>query len=82
MDVTVEDGRNRGRLGLAVRAPDQLFLFEFKLGRTEGSSVALAQLWQLDYAAKHRHLGVLLHLVSVEFSTATENVEVIECALA
>ena len=82
VEVTVEDSSNRGRLDLAVRAEEHLYLFELKVARAGSSGTAMAQLRQRDYAAKYRHLGVPIHLVGVEFSAETRNVEVFDCALA
>ena len=82
VEVTVEDSSNRGRLDLAVRAEDHLYLFELKLARAGSSGTAMAQLRQRDYAAKYRHLGVPIHLVGVEFNPEARNVEVFDCALA
>ena len=82
VDVTVEDSSNRGRLDLAVRAGSHMYLFEFKAWQENRSGAALEQLKERDYAAKYRHLGLPIHLVGVEFSSQTRNVEVFESALA
>ena len=82
VEVTVEDSSNRGRLDLAVRAEEHLYLFELKVARAGSSGTAMAQLPQHDYAAKYRHLAVPIHLVGVEFSAVTRNVESFESALA
>ena len=82
LEVTVEDSCNRGRLDVAVRAADHLYLFEFKLARAGSNGTVLAQLRERDYAAKYRHLGLPIHLVGVEFSAKSRNLEVFDTALA
>ena len=74
-DVTLEDTSSRGRLDMAVRAGGRIYLFEFKVLERAGRGAAMAQLKARGYADKYRHLGVPVHLVGVEFSTETRNVE-------
>ena len=47
-----------------------------------GRGRALAQLRARGYADKYRHLGEPVHLVAVEFSAVTRNVERFEVELA
>ena len=75
LDVTVEDSTSRGRLDMAVRAGGQLYLFEFKVVEQAGEGTALAQLVERGYADKYRGRGAPVHLVGVEFSSRTRNVE-------
>ena len=69
--VTAEDSSNCGRLDMAVRAENQLYLFEFKLLQGDAGGTALAQIKERDYAAKYGQLGLPVHLVGVEFNTTT-----------
>ena len=84
LDVTVEDSTSRGRLDMAVRVADHVYLFEFKVvevaGRAAGS--AMAQLRERGYAEKYRGQGASVQLVGVEFSRETRNVAGFETARA
>ena len=72
--VTVEDSSSRGRADLAVRAGGQVYVFEFKVVEQAGPGAALAQLQARGYADKYRGAGAPVHLVGVEFSSASRNV--------
>ena len=81
-EVTLEDSSSLGRLDMAVRAGGRIYLFEFKVLERAGRGAAMAQLKARGYADKYRHLGVPVHLVGVEFSTETRNVQGFDCELA
>ena len=72
--VTVEDSSTRGRVDMAVRFGGRVYLFEFKVAEQAGPGAALAQLKARAYADKYRGLGDPIHLIGVEFSSATRNV--------
>ena len=72
--VTVEDSSSRGRADVAVRAGGRVYLFEFKVVEQAGPGAALAQLQARGYADKYRGAGAPVHLVGVEFSSASRNV--------
>ncbi len=82
LDVTVEDSTNRGRLDMAVRFGDRVYLFEFKVVEQAGEGAALEQLMDRQYAGKYRSAGVRIHLIGVEFSSASRNVMAFEHAVA
>ena len=82
LDTTVEDSGSRGRLDMVVRAGGRVYLFEFKVLERAGHGAAMAQLKERGYADKYRHLGKPVHLVAVEFSTETRNVERFEAERA
>ena len=73
LDVTVEDSSSLGRLDMAVRFNDNVYLFEFKVVETAPEGAAMAQLKEKRYADKYRGLGLPIHLVAVEFSRETRN---------
>ena len=75
VEVTVEDSTNLGRLDMAVRFGGRIYLFEFKVVEQSGAGSALAQLEARRYADKYRGRGEPVHLVGVEFSSRTRNVE-------
>ena len=80
--VTVEDSSSRGRADMAVRAGGRVYLFEFKVVEQAGPGTALAQLKAKAYADKYRALGEPVHLVGVEFSSASRNVVAFDHELA
>ena len=82
LDVAVEESTNRGRLDMAVRFADRVYVFEFKVLEQAGAGAAMAQLVERRYADKHRAPGVRVHLVGVEFSSASRNVVAFEHAAA
>ena len=82
VEITLEDSSSRGRLDMAVQAGGRVYLFEFKVLERSGSGAAMAQLKAKGYAEKYLHLGVPVHLVGVEFSMKTRNVEGIDHELA
>ena len=82
LEVTVEESGSGGRLDMAVRAAGRVYLFEFKVVERAGPGAAIAQLKERGYADKYRHLGEPIHLVAVEFSAETRNVESFEAELA
>ena len=72
--ITVEDSSSRGRADMAVRFGGRVYLFEFKVVEQAGSGAALAQLKARAYADKYRGPGEPIHLIGVEFSSASRNV--------
>ena len=78
----MEESGSGGRLDMAVRAAGRVYLFEFKVVERAGPGAAIAQLKERGYADKYRHLGEPIHLVAVEFSAETRNVESFEAELA
>ena len=82
LDVAVEESTSRGRLDMAVRFEGRVYLFEFKVVEQAGEGAAMAQLRDRGYADKYRAPGVPVHLVGVEFSSASRNVVAFEHALA
>ena len=78
LDVTVEDSSSHGRLDMAVRFNDNVYLFELKVvgpstGKGPSTGRAMVQLHERRYADKYRHLGQPIHLVAVELDRETRN---------
>ncbi len=73
MDITVEDSSSHGRLDMAVRFNDNVYLFEFKVVEMAPEGAAMAQLKAKRYADKYRGLGQPIYLVAVEFSKDARN---------
>jgi len=78
--LTVEDASSAGRLDLAVRIGERVYLFEFKVLERAGPGAALSQLRRRGYAEKYRSPGVPIHLVGVEFSAEKRNLSAFETA--
>jgi len=74
LDITVEDSSNHGRLDMAVRFQEHLYLFEFKVVELVPEGKALAQLKAKNYAAKYLAEAQPIDLIGVEFSKETRNV--------
>ena len=81
-DIVVEDSGSYGRLDMAVRFNDNVYLFEFKVVELASEGAAMAQLQAKGYADKYRDLGEPIHLIAVEFSRETRNLIAFETALA
>jgi hypothetical protein len=82
LDVRVEDATNKGRIDLALRFADCVYLFEFKVVEQVPEGRALAQLVTRGYAEKYRSPGVTVMLIGVEFSRDQRNVVALEAAEA
>ena len=78
----MENSGSDGRLDLAVRFNDTVYLFEFKVVELAPEGSAMAQLQAKGYADKYRDLGEPIHLIGVEFSRETRNLIGFETALA
>ena len=73
LDVVVEDSSSHGRLDMAVRFNDNIYLFEFKVVELAPEGAAIAQLKAKGYADKYRDRGEPIHLIGVEFSKEARN---------
>jgi hypothetical protein len=73
-EVRVEDATNQGRIDMAVKLPERIFLFEFKVVELLPDGRALQQLKDKAYADKYRDEGLPIMLVGVEFSRESRNV--------
>ena len=82
LDVTVEDSSSHGRLDMALRFNDAVYLFEFKVVEMEAEGAAMAQLRERRYADKFRGLDRPIYHVAVEFSRGSRNVTAFEVELA
>ena len=73
-DLAVEDTTSRGRLDMAVRLENGVYLFEFKVAERSEQGAALAQLKARRYADKYRAPGRNVHLIGVELSAETRDI--------
>ncbi len=79
-DIVVEDSSSDGRLDMAVRFNDNVYLFEFKVVELASEGAAMAQLQEKGYADKYRGLDQPIYLTGVEFSKDTRNITAFEVA--
>ena len=82
LDTTVEDSSSHGRLDMAVRFNENIYLFEFKVVESEAEGTGMAQLRERHYADKYRDSGLPIHLIAVTFSKKTRNLVAFEVAQA
>ena len=68
LDVVPEDSSSAGRLDMALKFNEQVYLFEFKVVEIEPEGRALQQIKDRGYADKYRGLNQPIHLIGVEFS--------------
>ena len=76
--VAAEDATSRGRLDLAVRLGEAVYVFEFKVAERSDPGAALAQLQARGYADKYRAPGRAVHLIGVEISAESRYVAMLE----
>ena len=81
-DIVVEDSGSDGRLDMAVRFNDNVYLFEFKVVELAPEGAAMAQLQAKGYADKYRDLDQPIFMIGIEFSRETRNLIGFETALA
>lgn len=87
LDTRVEDATNKGRIDLALRYQNRVYLFEFKVIADQDEhaspnqtktftsrSPALQQLLDKGYAEKYRTPGVSVTLIGITFSKQARNV--------
>jgi hypothetical protein len=74
LDITLEDASSRGRLDMAVRFNQQIYLFEFKVVELTPEGKALQQIKDKGYADKYHAEGLPIHLIGVEFSREQRSV--------
>ena len=73
---------NDGRLDMAVRHGDAVYVFEFKVGELAPEGAAMAQLKRKGCAAKYLDGSAEVHLVAVEFSRETRDIVAFEAERA
>lgn len=81
-DIIVEDSTNLGRVDMAVRHAQRIYLFEFKVVERSSPGSAMTQLQQRRYADKYRDSKQPIHLIAVEFSSETRNIVAFETTMA
>jgi hypothetical protein len=74
LDITLEDATNHGRLDMAIKFSEQVYLFEFKVVEFQPNGSAMQQLKDRAYADKYKALRQPIHLIGVEFSKDARSV--------
>ena len=74
LDIVLEDATNHGRIDMAVKFNNNVYLFEFKVIELTPAGNAMAQLQTKNYAEKYRALQLPIHLIGVEFSKNQRNI--------
>ncbi|MEZ5534839.1 MAG: ATP-binding protein [Thiolinea sp.] len=78
LDVTVEDMTNLGRVDMTLKFNEQVYIFEFKVVELVPEGKALQQIKDKAYADKYRALNQPIHLIGVEFSKDSRDIEAFE----
>lgn len=78
LDITVEDSSSLGRLDMAVRYKESIYLLEFKMVESASGGAAMKQLKARRYADKYRGSDHTIFLIGVEFSRKARNVTAFE----
>ena len=65
ISITAESKTNRGRIDAVAQNEDFVFVFEFKLSKTE--EIALAQIKERDYCRRYLNSGKKIYLIGVNF---------------
>ena len=65
ISITAESKTNRGRIDAVAQNEDFVFVFEFKLSKTE--EIALAQIKERDYCRRYLNSGKKISLIGVNF---------------
>ena len=74
LDISCEKSSNAGRLDMALRFNQQVYLFEFKVVELVPDGRALQQIKDKGYAKPYLGLGQPIHLIGVEFSKTSRSV--------
>lgn len=70
--INVEVATDRGRIDAVIELDDAVYLFEFKLNGS--AQAALDQIRQREYYVRYMKNGKAIHLVGVNFETASHGV--------
>lgn len=74
LDAVYEKSSNAGRLDMALRFNEQVYLFEFKMVKLAPDGRALQQIKGKGYAKPYLGLGQPIHQIGVEFSKTSRSV--------
>ena len=80
LDIAVEDATSRGRIDMAVRTPQRIWLFEFKIAGTSPAGAGMQQMRTRGYADKYHAHGLPILLAAIEFDPDTRSITHCETA--
>lgn len=72
-DCIPEDISNIGRIDLAIKMPDKVFIIEFKLSNRGNATDAIQQIKDRQYADKYRILGLPIYMIGISFDQKSKN---------
>ncbi|OGT49976.1 MAG: hypothetical protein A3F17_00195 [Gammaproteobacteria bacterium RIFCSPHIGHO2_12_FULL_41_15] len=73
-EVIGEDVTNKGRIDLTIKAPNAIFIFEFKMKKDQDSAMgALSQIKNKKYADKYRCFKKPIYLIGMLFDAEEKN---------
>lgn len=75
LDITVENCANLRRIDMTLKFNSQVYIFGFKVVELAPEGNALQQIKDKAYTDKYRSLNQPIHLIGVEFSKESRNVE-------
>lgn len=75
LDVTCEESSNRGRLDMAVKYQDKVYLFEFKILENHSTGSALRQIKEQRYEDKYKNERNEIFLIGIEFNAEERNIQ-------
>ena len=75
LDIICEESSNAGRLDMAVRLEDKVYLFEFKISENNPAGSALQQIKDNGYADKYKDSGKEIYIIGIEFSKEKRQIE-------
>jgi len=78
IDMIAEDTTNKGRIDLALKLQNYIYILEFKVDRKENEPKALQQIKDKNYADKYKSENKEIWLVGVEFDSVSRGVSVAE----
>jgi hypothetical protein len=74
LQVQVEHAVATGQIDMVVIFKNSVFIFEFKVVKTQAAGAAIAQIKSNNYAEKYHALGCAIYLIGIEFSRAKKNI--------
>jgi hypothetical protein len=75
LDVTAEQMTNKGRIDMAVRLGNRVFILEFKVVEIDGTThKAIEQIRKMGYWERYIGKAAEIYLIGVEFSSTDRNI--------
>ncbi len=78
LNIIGEDVSNKGRIDLTIKLPNAIYIIEFKV---DGTSNALDQIKERNYAEKYKAAKKSIYLVGIHFDSSEKNINKFEWEL-